>query len=94
MSITNTRSDLHKEFAPQLIQALESQLRQGRSLIPAGKERFVGQPLAALEEEFSPTVLRQALQVTVANSIAAGVNRHRWFRYTRRMAQFIEARSD
>lgn len=92
MSTTDTRSDLHREFAPQLIQALESRLRPGRTLIPAGRERFVAQPLAALEEEFSPTVLRQALQVTVSKGIAAGVNGQRWFRYTRRMAQFLVAR--
>lgn len=88
MEIVTSPSGLQREFAPLIAAQLTARQRPGHVLTPRGYKAQVAQPLADLESDFDPRVLRSAINETIARSVVASAGA-RWPNYTRRLAEAI-----
>lgn len=92
MSATVTHSQLHAEFAAEIVARLEKTYPAGRHMSVRARQNIIDRPLNDLEAEFPEDVLRAALNATLNRFPFENVNGPRWFRYTRAIARNIQSR--
>jgi hypothetical protein len=83
---------LQAEFAPLIISRFEQTYSRSRRMSETAQQNLVHGPLANLETEFTPEILRDALKETLAK-VKFGRPTRRWFVYTRRVAQVFQERT-